>query len=317
VAQVAQDDSGTAAALQSLAGGAMANGTFAGRQWFVPRSSDELAAVLAQHPEARIVAGATDVGLWVTKGLRDLDCLVFIGDVGDLKAIEETLEGVRIGAGVRYAEAHGALARLHADLGELVRRIGGLQVRSSATVCGNIANGSPIGDGPPALIALGAELTLRSAEGRRTMPLEAYFLDYGKQDRRPGEFVESVFVPRPAANTKVHISKLSRRFDSDISSVLGAFALTVEGGTITAARVAFGGMAATPRRAAGCEAALTGRPFAHSTIAAAAEALRGDFSPLSDVRGTSAYRIEAAAALLWRLWHREQGVAVSVLDVEA
>ena len=317
VTTLQQDDSAVAAALQGLAAGAMPRGYFEGRQWFAPRSSDDLVTVLDEHPEARIVAGATDVGLWVTKGLRDLDCLVFIGDVADLKAVEETPEGVRIGAGVRYAAAHGALARVHPDLGELVRRIGGLQVRSSATVCGNIANGSPIGDGPPALIALGAELTLRSAAGRRTMPLEAYFLDYGKQDRQPGEFVESVFVPRPAANTKVHISKLSRRFDSDISAVLGAFALTVEGGTITAARVAFGGMAATPRRAAGCEAAFTGRPFASSTIAAAAEVLRGDFNPLSDVRGTSAYRIEAAAALLWRLWHREQGVAVSVLDVEA
>ncbi len=317
VARLAQDDASTAAALQGLAGDALASGAFQGRQWFAPRSSDQLTAVLARYPEARIVAGATDVGLWVTKGLRDLDTLVFIGDVADLKAIEETPEGVRIGAGVRYAEAHGALARLHPDLGELVRRIGGLQVRSSATVCGNIANGSPIGDGPPALIALGAELTLRSAEGRRAMPLEAYFLDYGKQNRRPGEFVESVFVPRPGANTKVHISKLSRRFDSDISAVMGAFALTVHGGTITAARVAFGGMAATPRRAAGCEAALTGQLFSESTIAMAAEALRGDFSPLSDVRGTSAYRIEAAAGLLWRLWHREQGAAVSVLDVEA
>ena len=317
VTRLAQDDSGVAAALRGLAGEEMSSGTFEGRPWFVPRSSDELAAVLAEHSAARIVAGATDVGLWVTKGLRDLDCLVFMGDVADLKAIEETPEGVRIGAGVRFAEAHGALARLHPDLGELVRRIGGLQVRSSATVCGNIANGSPIGDGPPALIALGAELTLRSAKGRRTMPLEAYFVDYGKQDRRAGEFVESVLVPRPGANTMVHISKLSRRFDSDISAVLGAFALTVEHGTITAARVAFGGMAATPRRAPGCEAALLGKPFAKSTIATAAEALRGDFSPLSDVRGTSAYRIEVAAALLWRLWHREQGVAVSVLDVEA
>jgi xanthine dehydrogenase small subunit len=317
VTLLVQDDSALAAALRWPAGDAMPSGNFEGRQWFIPRSSNEIAAVLAEHPAARIVAGATDVGLWVTKGLRDLDTLVFIGDVADLKAIEESAEGVRIGAGVRYAEAHGALARLHPDLGELVRRIGGLQVRSSATVCGNIANGSPIGDGPPALIALGAELTLRSSAGLRTMPLEAYFLDYGKQDRRPGEFVESVFVPRPAATTNVHISKLSRRFDSDISAVLGAFALTMDAGTITAARVAFGGMAATPRRANGCEAALVGKPFSESTIAAAAEALRGDFSPLTDVRGTSAYRIEAAAALCWRFWHREQGAAVSVLDVEA
>ena len=149
------------------------------------------------------------------------------------------------------------------------------------------------------------------------MPLEAYFLDYGKQDLRPGEFVESVHVPRPGAGTVIHISKLSRRFDSDISADLGAFALKVEAGTIAAARVAFGGMAATPRRASGCEAALVGQPFSEATIVAAAEALKADFNPLSDVRGTAAYRVEAAAALLWRLWHREQGVATSVLDVEA
>lgn len=317
VPSLVQDDFGVPARLAELSGDAMASGIFEGRQWFVPRSSDELVAVLSAHPDARIVAGATDVGLWVTKGLRDLQAVVFIGDVADLKAIEETPEGLRLGASVRYAEAHGALARLHPDLGELVRRIGGLQVRSSATVCGNIANGSPIGDGPPALIALGARLTLRSASGRRTMALEDYFLDYGKQDRKPGEFVESVSVPRPAIDTVVHISKLSRRFDSDISAVLGAFALTVEAGRITAARVAFGGMAATPRRAPGCEAALVGRPLGEATIAAAAEALKADFHPLSDVRGSAAYRIEAAAALLWRLWHREQGAATSVLDVEA
>ena len=314
VARLAQDDSATLAALQAL-GSAGASGAFGGRRWFAPRTSAELAAVLAEHPQARIVAGATDVGLWVTKGLRDLDPLVFIGDVADLKAIEESDAGVRLGAGVRYAEAHPALARLHPDLGELVRRIGGLQVRNSATVCGNIANGSPIGDGPPALIALGAELTLRGPEGRRTIPLEDYFLDYGKQDRRAGEFVERVFVPRPEGATRVHISKLSRRFDSDITAVLGAFALTIADGRVTDARIAFGGMAATPRRAPGCEAALVGQPFTEATIASAASALGQDFAPLTDVRGSAAYRIEAAKALLWRLWHREQGAAVSVLEI--
>lgn len=314
VAALEQDDSATLAALRAL-GADGASGVFGARRWFAPRTSDELAAVLAEHPQARIVAGATDVGLWVTKGLRALDTLVFIGDVADLKAIEESDAGVRLGAGVRYAQAHPALSRLHPDLGELVRRIGGLQVRNSATVCGNIANGSPIGDGPPALIALGAELTLRGPEGRRTIALEDYFLDYGKQDRRAGEFVESVFVPRPGAATRVHISKLSRRFDSDITAVLGAFALTVEQGTIVAAHVAFGGMAATPRRAPACEAALVGQPIDEATITSAAAALGEDFAPLTDVRGSAAYRIEAAKALLWRLWHREQGVAVSVLEI--
>lgn len=311
----ALDDAGLVEDLNALTG-ETASGAWQGRRWFAPRSSDELAALLAEHPDARLVAGATDVGLWVTKGLRTLDTVIFLGDVADLARIEETDEALTLGAAVRYADAHAAMARLHPDLGELVRRIGGLQVRNAGTVGGNIANGSPIGDGPPALIALGAELTLRSASGRRTMPLEDYFIAYGKQDRRPGEFVESVRIPRPADDAVIHIAKLSRRFDSDISAVCGAFALTVSEGTITAARVAFGGMAAIPKRAEACEAALTGQPFAAATITAAAEALKADFEPLTDVRGSSAYRVETAANLLRRLWLREQGTAISVLDVE-
>ncbi|HUD29447.1 MAG TPA: xanthine dehydrogenase small subunit, partial [Novosphingobium sp.] len=243
------EDAAILESLKAIAGEA-ASGEWQGRRWFAPRSSDELAALLAEHPDARLVAGATDVGLWVTKGLRDLGTVIFLGDIADLARIEETGEALTLGAGVRYADAHAAMARLHPDLGELVRRIGGLQVRNAGTVGGNIANGSPIGDGPPALIALGAELTLRSASGRRTMALEDYFLAYGRQDRQPGEFVESVRIPRPGPHAVTHIAKLSRRFDSDISAVCGAFALTVREGTITSARVAFGGMAATPKRAA-------------------------------------------------------------------
>ncbi|MCJ2179025.1 xanthine dehydrogenase small subunit [Novosphingobium album (ex Hu et al. 2023)] len=309
-----RDDAAMAELLAVIAG-VGASGTWGGSRWYVPVSCEELASLLAKHPEARLIAGATDVGLWVTKGLRSLGTVIFLGSVADLAAIEETDEALILGAGVRYADAHSYFARLHPDLGELVRRIGGLQVRNAGTVGGNIANGSPIGDGPPALIALGAELTLRSASGRRTMPLEDYFLDYGKQDRQPGEFVESIRIPRPGPDAVIHIAKLSRRFDSDISAVCGAFNLTVEQGTITAARVAFGGMAATPKRAALCEAALVGQPFSEATIEAAAEALKSDFTPLTDVRGSSAYRLETAANLLRRLWLREQGVTISVLEM--
>jgi xanthine dehydrogenase small subunit len=236
-------------------------------------------------------------------------------NVTELRALRERADAIEIGAAVTYAEAYQTLARFHPDFGELVRRLGGVQVRNCATIGGNIANGSPIGDGPPALIALGAELVLRGHLGRRTMALEDYFLDYGKQDRRSWEFVESVHIPRPGPDDIVLIAKLSRRLDSDISAVCGAFSLTVTDGTIMAARVAFGGMAATPRRAPACEAALTGAPFAAGTIARAAEALREDFTPLSDVRGSAAYRLESAAALLWRLWHREQGDGVSLFDL--
>jgi xanthine dehydrogenase small subunit len=306
----------TVLALEGLRRTRGASGTYGTRRWFAPRSVAELCDILAEYPEARMVAGATDVGLWVTKGLRTLHTLVFLADVAGLDGITEDASGLRIGATARYADAHASMARLHPDLGELVRRIGGLQVRNTGTVGGNIANGSPIGDGPPALIALDAELTLRSAAGLRTMPLESYFLDYGSQDRQPGEFVESVFVPRPGPDDVIHIAKLSRRFDSDISAVCGAIRLTVAQGVITAARVAFGGMAATPRRAPGCEAALTGAAFALPTIEQAGAALRQDFSPLTDVRGSAAYRLDAAANLLLRLWHRAQGEAVSVLKLE-
>jgi xanthine dehydrogenase small subunit len=284
---------------------------------FVPRTADELSGFVAANPQARIVAGATDVGLWVTKQLREIDSLVFISDITDLKVIEETPEGLTLGANVRYSEARGALVRLHPEFGELIRRIGGLQVRNAGTIGGNIANGSPIGDGPPAFIALDAELTLRSRDGRRMMKLEEYFLDYGKQDRRPWEFVESLWIPRPGPDAVIHIAKLSRRFDSDISAVCGAFHLTVSDGNIGAARIAFGGMATTPRRARLCEAALVGQPFTLTTMEQAANALRTDYTPLSDVRGSAAYRLDVAANLLLRLWHRAQGQAVSVLDLDA
>lgn len=315
VPSLPRDDAGLVEALNAIAETG-ASGEWNGRRWFAPANGQELACLLAEYPDACMIAGATDVGLWVTKGLMMLDTVIFLGDIAELATIEETPEALTIGAGVRYADVHAAFARLHPDLGELTRRIGGLQVRNAGTVGGNIANGSPIGDSPPALIALGATLTLRSVAGRRTILLEDYFIAYGKQDRAPGEFVESVRIPRPAPNTVIHIAKLSRRFDSDISAVCGAFALSVENGTIISARVAFGGMAVTPRRASACEAALIGKPFAQATIEAAADALKGDFTPLTDVRGSAAYRHEAAANLLRRLWLREQGQAVSVLDPE-
>ena len=278
-----------------------------------PTTADELAELLIANPETRIVAGATDVGLWVTKQLRDLGPTVFIGDIADLRRIDESAGALTLGAAVRYSEAREALARLHPDLGELVRRIGGVQVRNAGTIGGNIANGSPIGDMPPALIALGAELTLRRGSERRTIPLEDFFLSYGKQDRAPGEFVESVRILRPAPDVLVRIVKLSKRFDSDISGVCGAFALRIEDGLVSQARVAFGGMAGIPARAPRCEAALAGRPWTQETVETAARALSEDYRPLDDLRGSAAYRRKVAANLLRRIW-AEQHEPVSVLD---
>ncbi|MBE2992240.1 xanthine dehydrogenase small subunit [Sphingomonas sp. CFBP 13603] len=316
VAPFPRDDAPLVAKLKALAETNTVAGRLGDRRWFIPRTATALADLLAQYPDARIVAGATDIGLWVTKGLQTINTLIFVGDIAELARIDETPDGLTLGAAVRYADAHDAFARLHPDLGELVRRLGGLQVRNAGTIGGNIANGSPIGDGPPAFIALGATLTVRGIDGRRTMPLEDYFIAYGKQDLRPGEFVESLHIPRPGPGDVIHISKLSRRFDSDITAVCGAFNATVHDDRIAHARVAFGGMAATPKRAVKCEAALIDQPFTLATMQAAMDALRTDYAPLTDVRGSAVYRIDAAANLLLRLWYKAQGETVFVLDLE-
>jgi xanthine dehydrogenase small subunit len=271
------------------------------RKFFAPASLDALADLLLEHPQACIVAGATDVGLWVTKHFRALDPVVHVGRVRELLQVVDTGEALEIGAAVTYADARAALAALYPDMGELLRRLGGEQVRNVGTIGGNIANGSPIGDSPPALIATGARLVLRRGKEQRTLALEDFFLDYGKQDRKASEFVEKVIVPKPAPGLRFRAYKLSKRFDQDISSVLGAFALQLESGKVKSARIAYGGMAATPKRARQVEAALAGKPWNEATIEAAMRALEQDFAPIDDWRASAAYRAMAARNLLRRL----------------
>lgn len=272
-----------------------------GAAFHAPASIDALADLLDRHPDATIVAGSTDVGLWVTKQFRPLTRLVAIGRVRALATITQTPDALEIGAGVTYAAALPHLAALDPDLGELLRRLGSAQVRNMGTIGGNVANGSPIGDSSPALIALGAELHLRRGPARRSMPVERFFLGYGRQDRRPGEFVERISLPRPAPGTTFRAYKVSKRFDQDISAVLGCFGLRLEGDRVAGVRIAFGGMAATPKRAEATEAALLGRPWDKSALAQARAALARDFQPIGDMRASAAYRLEVAGNLLERL----------------
>ncbi len=281
----------------------------------LPDSSDELAEVYAAHPNATLVAGATDVGLWVTKQLRDLDPVIFLNRCDDLKEVTITEEEVRFGAMVDMNRMGEALTDLHPSYAEMVRRYASVQVRHAATVGGNIANGSPIGDNPPALIALGATLHLRKGDTRRSIPLEEFFIDYGKQDRAPGEFVETVSFARQADRLKVY--KLSKRFDQDISAVCGCFSITVTNGVVTEARIAFGGMAGIPKRATHVEAALIGKPWTRETIGAALPAFADDYSPLTDMRASATYRLETAKAMLERYFLEDQGEVTNVLEVSA
>lgn len=282
---------------------------------FRPADAEALAAWYLAHPEGVLIAGATDVALWVTKQLRELPEVAFLGGCADLQQITEEAEGYRIGAGVTVAALRAWAEGVHPALAGLLRRFASEQVRQAATIGGNIANGSPIGDGPPALIAMGARLVLRRGDVRREIALEDFFIEYRKQDRQPGEFVEAVLVPKAAPGLQCY--KLSKRFDQDISAVCGCFNLTVEAGVVRAARVAFGGMAGIPKRAAAFEAAITGAPFTEAAIAAALPALAQDFAPLSDMRASAAYRMQTAQAMALRYVRAAAGEAVSVLEVRA
>lgn len=278
-----------------------------------PETADDLARLYAEDPQATLVAGATDVGLWVTKQLRELDRVIFLNRCADLQRIEETDSGYRIGAGVTMDRVHALMKPLCPSYAEMIRRYGSTQVRNAATIGGNIANGSPIGDNPPALIAAGATLHLRHGDTRRDLPLEDFFLDYGKQDRAPGEFVEAVTLPKALDSLRVY--KLSKRFDQDISAVCGAFNLTVTDGIVTAARIAFGGLAGIPKRATHVEAALTGQPWTEATLEATAPAWAQDFTPMSDMRASADYRLTAAQNMLRRALAEDMGHATSVLEV--
>jgi xanthine dehydrogenase small subunit len=294
-----EDEAEAAGALAALDDGL---DVFAGspeRFFAAPAGIDALAMLYAQHPDAVLVSGATDVGLWITKQMRDLPKIIWLGRVKDLDTIEDDTEQVTFGAAVTHTAAQPHLAAIDPDLGEMMRRFASKQVRNMGTIGGNIANGSPIGDTPPALIALGATLVLQNGRATRTLALEDFFIAYGKQDRGPGEFVRAVVVPKLKADERFRCYKVSKRFDQDISAVMAAFKLRVAGTRIAAARVAFGGMAATPKRAPAVEAALCGvDPADPRGSDLACERLSVDFAPITDYRASAGYRMKVARALL-------------------
>lgn len=268
------------------------------QHFFSPRTADALAALYLEHPDATLLAGGTDVGLWVTKRLRRLGTVIHLGNVADLDRIDEADDRVTVWAGACQTDVAAVVGRRHPEFGELLRRFGSTQVRNAGTLCGNIANGSPIGDSPPVLIALDARMTLRRGDSRRTIAVEDFFLGYGTQDRQPGEFVEKIEIPDPAEGWSLFVYKISKRFDQDISALCGAFHIKMERGRVADARIAFGGMAATPKRAARTEAALIGKDWSEATLRRAIDGLAEDFTPIDDMRASAAYRMRVARNLL-------------------
>ncbi|MCZ6765224.1 MAG: xanthine dehydrogenase small subunit [Alphaproteobacteria bacterium] len=273
-----------------------------GRTYHAPQDLDALAALVEADPAARLLAGGTDLGLEVTKARNHPNSLIYIGDVPELAAIEETKTGLTIGAGVTFRDAMPQLVARYPETAELFRRFGAVQVRNLGTIGGNIANASPIGDTPPLMLALDAQLVLRKGTTTRRLPLDEFFLDYRKTAIAPAEFIVAVELPPRHADDRLAVYKLSKRFDQDISSVCAAFRLRLDKDRIVEARLAFGGMAAKPKRAAAAEAALAGRLWGEAAAQAAAAALAQDFTPLTDFRATAAYRLLAAQNLVHKFY---------------
>lgn len=267
-----------------------------------PLTLDDFAARYAAQPGALILAGGTDVGLWVTKELRDLPPVLYLGEIEELKTLREHDGSLDIGAAVTLDAAYAALTARYPMLADFADRFASVPIRNSGTLCGNLANGSPIGDSMPLLIVLGSRVILRKGARMRELPLEDLYLGYRTKALEPGEFVVSVRVPLPRPNQLVATYKVAKRHDQDISAVCGAYCVELESGWIQSARIAYGGMAATPKRATHSESSLFGQPWSEPSIDAAMAAMAQDFQPIGDMRASSAYRARVAANLLKRFY---------------
>jgi xanthine dehydrogenase small subunit len=273
-----------------------------GESFFAPTSLDRLIDLRADHPKARLLAGGTDLALLVTKEYRSLGSVISVTRVPELLRVVIEADAVTFGAAVTYTDALPAIERHWPSLALLVKRIGSRQIRNLGTIGGNIANASPIGDMPPALIALGATILLRSRSGRRELPLEDFFLDYRKTALALDEIVEAVRIPLPCEGQHFRTYKIAKRWDQDISAVCGAYSVTLKDGRIDAARIAYGGMAVTPRRAPHAERALIDRSWSEAAVERAAAVLVDDFHPIGDWRASAVYRTRVAGNLLRRFW---------------
>jgi xanthine dehydrogenase small subunit len=264
-----------------------------------PKNIDELAYELTSEPNSTLVAGGTDLALSVTQNLATIDKLVYVGNVKELTSMTETEAEIIIGSALPYSKFIETLHHYYPELGDMIERIGSKQVRNTGTLGGNVGNASPIGDMPPALIALGANMTLHLNGEERTILVEDYFVDYKKTVLKPSEFIKSIQIPKPTAGQTLKLYKISKRIDDDISAVLAAFFIEQgDGGKITNVRLAFGGMAGIPKRASATEQTLQGKSLDKESVAQAKLALATDFQPMSDVRASDKYRMKVAQNLI-------------------
>ncbi len=283
-----------------------------------PTTLAELLQLRAAHPQAQIVAGCTDVGLWVNKLHKDFAQVLDLTRVAELRQISSDATHLSIGAAVTLTDAFAALEATRPALHAFAMRFAGAPVRNSGTLGGNVANGSPIGDSMPLLIALNATVVLASVRGARELPLALLYTGYRQNVMAPDEVLTQIRVPHPPADALLRVYKVSKRTEDDISVVCLAVQLQLIDGRVAQASIGVGGVAATPVRAQQTEAALTGQPWTAATVDAAMATLRAEFQPISDMRASSDYRRQVLGNLLQRLWRESQGeVQVSLASLLA
>jgi xanthine dehydrogenase small subunit len=285
---------------------------YAGKQFFSPSSSAGIAELLLQYPDAKLLAGGTDLCLEFTQFLRDAKMLIYTGRASDLSQIKLSEKNIELGAAVTYSQATDYLIKLYPDLKELIERLGSLQVRNQATIAGNIGNASPIGDMPPVLIALKAKLVLRRGKTTRVVSVEDYFVKYKVTVLQTSEFIEKIIIPRPQPNVQFKVYKISKRLEDDISATCGAFNIQIENGHVTYVAIAFGGMAEIPKRATHCEQALINQTWNEQTVNLAIGEMAKDFTPISDFRASAEYRLSVSQNMLRRLFLEVQEDAQTI-----
>ncbi|MEP7154346.1 MAG: xanthine dehydrogenase small subunit [Betaproteobacteria bacterium] len=300
--KVAFDSNQLKGALKALESAGTSHYHHGGASFYSPRTLAELTTLRTGQPSATLLAGGTDVGLWVNKSFREIGDIIYTGEVAELKTISGDEGGLTIGAAVSLNDAYAVVKKSYPEMNEMWERFASTPIRNAGTLGGNIANGSPIGDSMPALIAVGAEVTLASVGGLRRLALEDLYIAYQKKAMQPNEVVAYIHVPAPAPEMRFRTYKLSKRFDSDISAVCAAFMISLDGDTISSCRIAFGGMAATPRRATLAEGALLGNIWDEATARRGMQALGQDYAPLSDMRASAGYRLKSAQNLLYRFF---------------
>ncbi len=298
----ADDDAGRLAVLESLQSTDTLAVQGSTRQFFSPRQPDQLAALCEKYPSAVLLAGGTDVGLWVTKQHRDLGVVIYTGNVTELRKTEITESHIEIGAAVSLTDAMQTVIKHYPVLEELFVRFASPPIRNAGTLGGNVANGSPIGDSMPALLVLDTSLQLRSGAGSRTVTMQDFYLGYQETALQAGEFLEKILIPLPVAGECVASYKISKRFDQDISALCGAYRMILDGNKVADIKIAYGGMAAIPQRAGACEEALLGKEWCEGVVLEACRAMKTDFTPISDMRSSARYRQQVAQNLLRRFY---------------